>query len=114
VCTLVADRLRRSVRDSDVAGRLGGDEFAVLVEDPTSMDGAERVASRILDTVRQPMAVRNQEVSISGSIGIVLTDAQAQETSEELLKQADEAMYAAKRSGKGLYERAPGAEPALA
>lgn|GEM_PF-4315667 len=65
------------------------------------------VSRRVLKAVQEPIAVRNRSVSISGSIGIAVADAASRSTNEELLKQADEAMNAAKRSGKGRYETAP-------
>jgi diguanylate cyclase (GGDEF)-like protein len=107
VLTIVGDRLRRSLRDSDVAARLGGDEFALLIEDVGGMDDVHLVSRRVLKAVQEPIAVRNRSVSISGSIGIAVADAASCSTNEELLKQADEAMYAAKRSGKGRYETSP-------
>ena len=104
VLIIVADRLRRSIRDSDVAARLGGDEFAVLIEDLGAPQVAEQVASRILRAVEEPIAVRNRSISISASIGIVVHDAgSAHKDGEELLKEADEAMYVVKAAGKGRY-----------
>ena len=108
VLILVADRLRRAIRGSDIAARLGGDEFAVLLEDVPVVEVAEQVASRVLEAVEQPIAARNRSISISGSVGIVVHDADAvHKSAEQLLKEADEAMYVAKTSGKGCASSVP-------
>lgn len=106
---IVAHRLRHATREHDTAARLGGDEFAVLLEDLTDQSDAARVAERILNELRQPLDVGGSQVQIDGSIGIAVSDrAEATEspsaTTEELLRNADIAMYMAKGAGKGRYE----------
>jgi diguanylate cyclase (GGDEF)-like protein len=97
----VAERLRGCIRDKDTVARLGGDEFAIVIPGGASGD-AVAVSQRIIEAVRTPIRVAGQEVSVSASIGVVhLTDQQA---AEDLLCDADIAMYAAKRSGKARYE----------
>ncbi|MBW3562177.1 MAG: EAL domain-containing protein [Actinobacteria bacterium] len=98
----VADRLRTCLRDADTAARLGGDEFAVLLEDMADESGPARVAERILKTLRQPFDVAGTEVTIDASIGIAA--ATGGETAEDVLRNADIAMYTAKGSGKGRYD----------
>ena len=97
----VAERLQACVRDGDVVARLGGDEFAMVVRNDPD-DAAVAVTRRIIEAVRQPIRVAGQEVSINASAGICHLDDQA--GAEELLADADIAMYAAKTAGKDRYE----------
>ena len=99
----VAKRLRLAVRDVDTVSRLGGDEFAVLVEDSESVASATIVAERIIDILRTPIAVLEAECPVHVSIGIAV--ASSQDTpAEELLRNADVAMYLSKGKGKNRYE----------
>ena len=99
---VVADRLRDVVRAPDTVARLGGDEFAVVLECPHGFDGAADVAQRLLDAIRAPLTFEGRRLSVTTSIGIALrTDAAIGES--ELVRNADIAMYAAKRSGKGRF-----------
>ncbi len=98
----VADRLQDCLRNSDTAARLGGDEFGVLIESVTHFGEAVTIAERILEVFRQPFSIEGNEVYVGASIGIAAgsTDTQG---SEELLRNADLAMYLAKSKGKGNY-----------
>jgi diguanylate cyclase (GGDEF)-like protein len=98
----VAERIRTSVRPSDTVARLGGDEFAVLLED-AGVSEAARVADRILGRLRAPLAVEGRELYIDGRIGIAESPS-GSVTADALLRDADAAMFAAKRGGKGRYE----------
>ncbi|MDP9252996.1 MAG: GGDEF domain-containing protein, partial [Chloroflexota bacterium] len=98
--TLVAERLRTVVRAADSVGRLGGDEFALLLEDLTSPDGAAIVAERALGLLAKPFELHGQSVNVSASIGIAFR-ADAKSGADELINEADAAMYEAKRGGKG-------------
>ena len=101
---LVAERLRTVVRAADSVGRLGGDEFAVLLEDMTTAEGAATVAERALKLLTQPFELAGQSVNVSASIGIA-SRGEANVDADELIKEADEAMYEAKRAGKGRVMR---------
>ncbi len=101
---LVAERLRTVVRAADSVGRLGGDEFALLLEDMTTADGAAIVADRALGLLTQPFELVGESVNVSASIGIA-SRADASIGADELIKEADEAMYEAKRAGKGRVKR---------
>jgi diguanylate cyclase (GGDEF)-like protein len=94
----VADRLRQATRGHDVCARLGGDEFAVLL---VGAGEPEQVAQRIIEVLNQPFEINGHVVFVSVSIGI----ASAREDAETLLRNADVAMYRAKRAGGGRYER---------
>ncbi len=101
----VADRLRAAVRPGDTPSRLGGDEFGVLLASTDAAD-AEHVAQRIRDALAQPFWLAGRETSTHASIGIALTGPHAV-TAEELLRNADIAMYVAKadeRSHYAIYE----------
>jgi diguanylate cyclase (GGDEF)-like protein len=102
VLVSLAQRLLASVRLSDTAARLGGDEFAVLLEDLESEAEVLDVAARLLDSLRQPFAAADREVFVSASIGVVFDDRAAD--TDQLLRNADLAMYTAKRRGRGRYE----------
>jgi diguanylate cyclase (GGDEF)-like protein len=104
VLRTVAERLRTTVRDGDLVARLGGDEFSVLLDsaDCDNTVQSRRISQQLLDTLCAPQVVRGRDVCISASIGTVTLSAFDPDlTPDELLRRADEAMYAAKRRGKG-------------
>jgi diguanylate cyclase (GGDEF)-like protein len=96
----VAERVRASIRPDDLVARLGGDEFAVLLERSDASD-AEAVAFRLVDALRAPFVLEGREMRVHASIGI----AQAEHgiVADDLLRNADVAMYSAKTNGKGGY-----------
>jgi diguanylate cyclase (GGDEF)-like protein/PAS domain S-box-containing protein len=98
----VANRLTGSVRADDVVGRQSGDEFAVLLGQVRNEIEAIASAERILGELRRPIPLGAWSIAVGGSIGIALTSERGA-TAEELLTQADAAMYAAKASGKGRH-----------
>ena len=97
----VAERLRQCLRASDTAARFGGDEFVVLLH-ATSADAATVVAGRIIDAIRAPIVAGGREVLVGASIGIAASD-WGTVSADELLRNADVAMYRAKRAGRGQY-----------
>jgi diguanylate cyclase (GGDEF)-like protein len=97
----VAGRLRESVRDTDVVARLGGDEFAILYVADQS-DGPEALARRLLETLSYPYELDGQVVVISVSIGIAFAPSDGRDA-DELLKNADLALYGAKGDGRATY-----------
>ena len=99
----VAKRLSNSIRTSDTAARFGGDEFVVLLEDLDGTDTAVEVAERILEDLRQPLMVAGKELTLRGSIGISILEPSSAAGADELIRDADAAMYIAKRDGKGGY-----------
>lgn len=98
----VAGRLQDCLRNADTAARLGGDEFAVLVESMFRPDEAVMIAERILSVFKQPFIVEGKEIFVGTSIGIAASTTESQ-NSEELLRNADLAMYLAKSQGKGKF-----------
>lgn len=98
-----ADRLRDCVRPEDTVARMGGDEFTVLLEDVTDTAGAVRVADRIIEEHQTPFTLDEREISINVSIGIA-SSVTARNRPSNLLKNADLALYEAKRNGKTRYE----------
>lgn len=96
-----ARRLAACVRDSDLIARLGGDEFAVLVEDAASEQEVLLMAERIATALANPFMLHGKEVFVSASIGIART--MTGETADDLVRNADVAMYTAKTRGKGCY-----------
>jgi diguanylate cyclase (GGDEF)-like protein/PAS domain S-box-containing protein len=103
VLSEVAKRLATSVRASDTAARFGGDEFALLLEDIEGVEEAADTAERVLDSLAVPMRVGHKELSLRCSIGISVVSEDAPAGAEELIRDADAAMYRAKRDGKGSY-----------
>jgi diguanylate cyclase (GGDEF)-like protein/PAS domain S-box-containing protein len=99
----VAKRLSGSIRSSDTAARFGGDEFVVLLEDLDSTQTAVDVAERVLEDLRQPLMVAGKELVVRGSIGISILEGSSIAGADELIRDADAAMYIAKRDGKGGY-----------
>jgi diguanylate cyclase (GGDEF)-like protein len=101
---MVADRLRECVRPADIVARLGGDEFAVKVEDPKDAQaGALMVTRRIMRAFDQPLESEGNTVSVHLSVGISTTRLSGRRA-DELIRDADVAMYQAKAAGKQRYE----------
>jgi len=98
----VGGRLNKCVRTTDTVARLGGDEFAILLEQATSLPAVERIAQRIVESVRDPFLLANGIANIGASVGVAFTDTTGQ-TAAQLMMSADSAMYTAKKSGKGRH-----------
>jgi diguanylate cyclase (GGDEF)-like protein/PAS domain S-box-containing protein len=94
-----AQRLSNCLRETDLVARLGGDEFTVVVTDLDNRDGVERVAQHILDALQRPFELDDEVVYVTASVGITLYPHDAH-CIEDLLKQADQAMYDAKHLGR--------------
>jgi diguanylate cyclase (GGDEF)-like protein len=101
VLRTIASRLRSVLRDSDTVGRLGGDEFVVLLEPEDAPPSPEFVAERILDVLRQPIEMESGQVArLSASVGVAVAQ---HVNADELMRDADLALYAAKEAGKNRY-----------
>src|SRR5205823_3760508 len=98
------------VGPDDLVGRIAGDEFAVLLEQIGIDAGAEAIAARVTEVMREPFVVGSHEAAVSLSIGVALSN--DDDTVETMLSRADLAMYAAKREGGGRLRQADGRDAA--
>jgi len=99
----IANRMRTVVRPGDTLARLGGDEFVILVEDVSSVEEARAVAERVAAQLEEPVVVAaTHEVFVSASVGLALS--QPDQLADDLLRDADVAMYQAKSRGTGRRE----------
>jgi len=99
---MVAERIRACLREDDVAARLGGDEFAILMRDAASLERATAVARRLIQSLSSSFPVRGTDVVVGVSIGIVMSAGRGQ-TADELIGNADVAMYTAKSEGRRRF-----------
>ncbi len=99
----IARRLEKALRPGDTVARLGGDEFAILLSAVVDVGDAIHVAERILEIVSEPFMIGAHEVFATTSIGIALSSS-ATEKPEDILRDADIAMYRAKAAGRARYE----------
>jgi diguanylate cyclase (GGDEF)-like protein/PAS domain S-box-containing protein len=99
----IGERLQRCVRPGDTVARLGGDEFVVLLEDISDMNDAVLVAQRIAEQSLTLYTIRDRQVAVTASLGIAVGSSE-QTSAEDLIRNADNAMYEAKRKGRARYE----------
>ncbi len=100
----VGKRFVAHLRSGDTASRLGGDEFTFLLEDLTQPEEAVEIAERLLAALQAPVAIGDQELLVTASVGVAVSSEQVK-SSEDLLRHADVAMYHAKHQGKGRVEQ---------
>src|SRR5258705_3594152 len=98
----VANRLRHTLRSSDVVARLGGDEFVVILEEAAETHDVERITRDLLSVLSEPMQLRGHECHTTASIGIAMYPSDGPDA-RELTKTADMAMYLAKEDGKNGF-----------
>lgn len=106
----VAQRLRKSTRDSDTVARIGGDEFAIILQELKNLDDAGVVAQRIIEMLSIPLQVYGQECTFDTSIGISVYPLDGKDV-DTLIEKADAAMYDVKRTGRNsfsFYRRSAG------
>ncbi|MBP2325085.1 diguanylate cyclase (GGDEF)-like protein/PAS domain S-box-containing protein [Kibdelosporangium banguiense] len=99
----MARRISQQVRPADTVARLGGDEFVVLCSDLQNEQNAVEISERLTSAVAKPVTVGGYEVEVTASLGISLSDGEAL-TPEDMLRNADAAMYGAKTQGKNRWE----------
>ncbi|MFL6659393.1 MAG: EAL domain-containing protein [Massilia sp.] len=97
-----ARRIRSCVRESDTVARLGGDEFTVILSALDEVDAVGRIAQKILDVMQTPFQLGAEQAFVSASVGITLYPDDARDI-DDLLKHADQAMYAAKDAGRNRF-----------
>jgi diguanylate cyclase (GGDEF)-like protein len=98
--TIVAQRLRSCVKDGDTVARLGGDEFTVILRNVADPDAARAVGERIIESLQLPVNIGGKDHYVAASIGMTLFPDDGH-TIEELMRNADTAMYRAKELGRG-------------
>ncbi|MFC6518913.1 diguanylate cyclase domain-containing protein [Undibacterium arcticum] len=99
---LVTARLLSCIRDTDTVARLSGDEFTVILQDLRGTEDVELIAGKILTELASPFPIFSHTVHISASIGITLSPQDAS-TPDHLIKNADQAMYVAKKAGRNQF-----------
>jgi diguanylate cyclase (GGDEF)-like protein/PAS domain S-box-containing protein len=99
----VSKRLSMSIRASDTAARFGGDEFALLLEDIEHRDEAIETAQRVIDALNEPVRAAHKELTVHCSAGISVVVGERAAFADELIRDADAAMYIAKHDGKNQY-----------
>lgn len=99
----VASRLQRTVRETDIVARLGGDEFAIILDPHKTIEFTESVAKKILDELSKPFDIENHKIFSGGSIGISLYPTHG-DNATDIVKNADTAMYHAKKLGRNNYQ----------
>ncbi|HCE18374.1 MAG TPA: hypothetical protein DEQ80_10985 [Anaerolinea thermolimosa] len=98
----VSQRIQKCLRSSDLVARLGGDEFVILLMNTSGLSGIETAARRIVEALSKPFTLKGQEVFIGASIGIVW-NLSLYQNPEDVLRDADLAMYRAKERGRSCY-----------
>ncbi|MCX8086186.1 MAG: EAL domain-containing protein [Rhodocyclaceae bacterium] len=99
----IAERMRLAIREGDTLARLGGDEFVVLLHDLAKADDCAPSLSRLLAAAAQPVDWQNQPLAVTASIGVAFYPQKEELDAEQLLRQADQAMYVAKQAGKNRF-----------
>ena len=100
VLRIVAQRIASTVRAGDTMARLGGDEFLVMLDREVTRDVTDTIGHRIIEALHQPMAVEGRDLYIGASIGVAMHPPLEGDI-DALMNRADQAMYSAKRAGKG-------------
>lgn len=100
----VAVRLNACIRTGDTLSRQGGDEFIIVLSEITHSDDAAFVADKIIEAINVPVQIADNTLNISTSIGIAVYPINGSDDSQELMKKADMAMYAAKKAGRNGYK----------
>ena len=112
VLVTVGKRLERTLRKGDTVARFGGDEYLVLCEDVAGRDEATKLAERLVEAIKRPMRIGEDEVVVHASVGLTMTDDPG-ELPEEIVSRADRAMYEAKHKGRARVEVVDHVRPAV-
>ena len=98
----LGNKVQQLVRQADTVARLGGDEFVIKLDNPANRSEVVHIAERVIATINEPMDIQGQRVQVGTSIGIAMYPDDGK-TAAELIKNADAAMYEAKRAGRNGY-----------
>jgi len=102
VLKTIADRIRAEIRETDTVARIGGDEFLVILSNMSAISITERVATKLIEQISKAILYGSEEIEVGASIGIAIYPDDGT-TSEEMIQQADKAMYLVKHSGKNNF-----------
>jgi diguanylate cyclase (GGDEF)-like protein len=101
--TYLAGRMKQALREGDTLARLGGDEFVVVLPDLGDIGVLTPVLARLVDAVSEPVQIGNLSMRVSASVGVTLYPQEEEPDADQILRQADQAMYQAKRMGKNCF-----------
>jgi diguanylate cyclase (GGDEF)-like protein/PAS domain S-box-containing protein len=99
----LGQRMKQALRDGDTLARLGGDEFVVVLSDLDSIEASAPILNRLLAAVARPVLLGDASLQVSGSLGLTFFPQSKEVDADQLLRQADQAMYQAKLSGKNRF-----------
>ncbi len=99
----LANRMKQALRRDDILGRIGGDEFVAVLQNVGSVEGCVDLLHRLLDTVRMPIEVKGRTLQVSASLGVTFYPQHEATDADQLIRQADQAMYQAKIAGKNRF-----------
>jgi diguanylate cyclase (GGDEF)-like protein/PAS domain S-box-containing protein len=102
VLKTTADRIRVEIRETDTVARIGGDEFLIILSNMSNIGVTQRVAAKLIEQISKGILYDSKEITVGASIGIAIYPDDGT-TSEEMIKQADKAMYLVKHSGKNNF-----------
>lgn len=102
VLKTTADRIRAEIRETDTVARIGGDEFLIILSNMSNISVTQRVASKLVEQISKIILYQSQEIEVGASIGIAIYPDDGT-TPEEMIQQADKAMYLVKHSGKNNF-----------
>lgn len=103
VIKTVAHLLKSNIRDVDTVSRIGGDEFVIVVRDQHSEDSLVKVANKLVGVFKKPMHIQGHEIPVHLSMGLTMFDPTSEVALKQLFKQADIALYQAKKKGRNTY-----------
>lgn len=110
---VLAERMRATLRESDTVARLGGDEFVTVLADQSDQAASIALVQRMLEALNAPVPYQGESLEVSASIGLAFFPQQASMDADQFLRQADQAMYRAKLSGKNRFHVFGNEDPAL-